>query len=209
MEVIEEYLLKVPKRLITAALKDAVKSAQLVDLIYVKDASPGIKRIKKGKRFHYILKSARIKDPAILDRINKLVIPPAWWKVWICVHENGHLQATGLDLLNRKQYRYHTLWNSLRNHTKFYRMQEFGKTLPYMRQQLQKDLSRKDLCQEKVLATVVSLMERTHIRVGNSMYEKLYGSFGITTLKDKHALVKVNNIRFTFKGKKECTMISP
>jgi len=131
-----------------------------------------------------------------------LVIPPAWENVWICHLENGHLQATGVDVKNRKQYKYHSLWNALRNQTKFYRLYEFGKVLPSIRKQLEKDLSLPGLPVEKVLALVVSLMEQTSIRVGNSAYEKLYGSFGLTTLKDKHVNVSAGNIQFVFKGKK-------
>ena len=116
--------------------------------------------------------------------------------------DNGHIQATGLDLKKRKQYRYHPLWTVLRNETKFHKMLEFGKVLPALRLSLEKDLSRKELCEEKVVATVISLMERTYIRVGNSSYEKMYGSYGLTTLKDKHVDIHGNEIHFNFKGKK-------
>ncbi len=187
---------------ISTLLKDVVKTAEAVNLVYVKDAEPGIKRIKKGKSFHYILKDKKLSDKQELERIKKLVIPPAWKDVWICVRENGHLQATGLDVKERKQYRYHPLWNSFRNQTKFYRLYEFGSNLPRMRMQLEKDLSLPGLPLEKVLALVVSLMEETHIRIGNDQYEKLYGSYGLTTLKDKHVKFSGNTVNFTFKGKK-------
>jgi DNA topoisomerase-1 len=183
-------------------LKDSVKSAEAVNLIYVKDADPGIKRIKKGKQFQYVLKDRKLKSKKELDRIKKLVIPPAWENVWICTLDNGHLQATGLDVKNRKQYRYHPLWNSLRNHTKFNNLYEFGKCLPTIRLHLEKDLSLPGLPLNKVLALVVSLMERTNIRVGNGLYEKLYGSYGLTTLKDKHVKFSGSSVQFTFKGKK-------
>jgi DNA topoisomerase I len=137
-----------------------------------------------------------------LQRIKSLVIPPAWEDVWICLLENGHLQATGIDVKKRKQYRYHSQWSMLRSLTKFYHTYEFGKVLPAIRSQIEKDISLSGLPAEKVLATVVSLMERTNIRVGNSVYEKLYGSFGLTTLKDKHVSFQGNTISFTFKGKK-------
>ena len=130
------------------------------------------------------------------------MIPPAWTSVWICPFANGHIQATGLDLRGRKQYRYHPLWNALRDQTKFHRLYEFGKALPKIRQKVEEDFKKKGLCQEKVMALVVSLMERTYIRIGNSGYEKLYGSYGLTTLKDKHVEVDGTKIKFSFKGKK-------
>ena len=183
-------------------LHDAEKSAAAVNLIYVNDHQPGINRIKKGKNFVYVSGNKTIKDEALLARIKKLVIPPAWQNVWICSEENGHLQCTGIDIKNRKQYKYHALWNSMRNHTKFYRLQSFGRVMPAIREHLEKDLSLPGLPLQKVLAAVVCLMEQTSIRVGNSMYEKLYGSFGLTTLKDKHVTIKGENMCFMFKGKK-------
>lgn len=184
-------------------MKDPVKSAKAVELIYTSDHSAeGITRKKYGKKFHYYKGGVRITSKEELARINKLVIPPAWENVWICSLENGHLQATGTDAKQRKQYRYHPLWNALRNHTKFYRMLQFGYTLPKIRLQLEKDLSLKGLQKRKVLAVVVSLMERTNIRIGNNVYEKLYGSFGLTTLKDRHVDISGQNIHFSFKGKK-------
>src|SRR5690606_2734874 len=137
-----------------------------------------------------------------LHRIQSLAIPPAWEQVWICALANGHLQATGLDSCNRKQYKYHPLWQSLRNHTKFFRLYEFGQTLPIIRQQLQRDLSLRGLPLEKVLATVVSLMAETSIRIGSNIYEKLYDSFGLTKLKNKHVKIDGNELKFIFKGKK-------
>src|SRR3954452_2165078 len=202
METTVEQIIQLPKRKIKAILKDAEKAAAAVNLVYVSDTDLGITRVKKGNSFTYLLNNQPVQDQEELKRIKSLAIPPAWENVWICALPNGHLQATGLDKLNRKQYRYHPLWNVLRNHTKFYRMIEFGKVLPKIRLQLEKDLDLPGLPVDKVLATVVSLMERTHIRVGNNMYEKLYGSFGLTTLKDKHVQVDGTHLRFTFKGKK-------
>ncbi|MDO5510075.1 MAG: DNA topoisomerase IB [Weeksellaceae bacterium] len=194
---------KIKPAKILQIMNDPEKSAKAVKLIYTNDlSSEGIERRKYGKKFHYYKDGERIKDEVEISRINKLVIPPAWENVWICAFENGHLQATGLDAKNRKQYRYHPLWNALRNHTKFYRMLQFGATLPTIRLQLEKDLALRQLDKRKVLALVVSLMERTNIRIGNNMYEKLYGSFGITTLKDKHVDIKGQKISFSFKGKK-------
>lgn len=198
----ENAVLTLPKRKIKSIIKDPVKTAGAVNLVYVTDAEPGILRVKKGSRFFYSVGLSILKEKTQIERIKSLVIPPAWEDVWICPLENGHLQATGLDTKNRKQYRYHPLWNTLRNHTKFYRLVEFGKTLPAIRLQLEKDLSLPGLPLEKVLATIVSLMERTNIRIGNNLYEKLYGSFGLTTLKDKHVNIQGNRLRFSFKGKK-------
>lgn len=187
---------------IKSILGNPEKSAQAVDLIYVHDNENGIKRIKKGKHFFYIKQETKVEDKVVLNRIKSLVIPPAWESVWICNLENGHLQATGIDVKGRKQYIYHALWNALRKQTKYYHMIQFGKVLPAIRIQVEKDLAIKVLTVEKVLALAVSLMELTNIRVGNDAYEKLYGSFGLTTLKDKHVGIKGNTITFSFIGKK-------
>jgi DNA topoisomerase-1 len=197
--------IQISDKKIKTILHDAEKSAKAVNLVYVQDTQPGIKRVKKGKGFIYMLENKKVQDGASLERIKKLVIPPAWENVWICKLDNGHLQVTGTDVKKRKQYKYHSLWNSLRNHTKFYRLHEFGKAIPSIRQQLEKDLSRPGLPLEKVLAAVVCLMEKTSIRVGNNLYEKLYGSYGLTTLKDKHVNINGPSIRFQFKGKKGVT----
>lgn len=177
-------------------------AASTANLMYVSDSETGIMRTKKGKGFTYILEEKIIKDKSILKRIKQLGIPPAWISVWICINENGHLQATGFDVKKRKQYRYHPLWNLLRNETKFHKMAELGKAFPALRLQVEKDLALKDLCEKKVIAAVISLMERTYIRIGNNSYEKLNGSHGITTLHDKHVQVNGPNIQFSFKGKK-------
>ena len=182
--------------------KDYSKAAKVADLVYVNDKAPGISRLKKGKGFVYIYDDKPLTDKEELERIRKLAIPPAWTNVWICAKENGHIQATGFDVRGRKQYRYHQLWHLLRNETKFHRLYEFGKLLPSMRLKLEEDLSKKELHEEKVIATVISLMERTYIRVGNDGYEKLYGSYGLTTLKDNHVKVSGDTIHFCFKGKK-------
>lgn len=182
--------------------KDYSKAARVADLQYVSDKEPGISRIKKGNGFTYIYEGEPVKDEETLERIRKLAVPPAWTNVWICPKENGHLQATGIDANNRKQYKYHHLWHTLRNETKFHRLYEFGKLLPSLRLKVEEDLAQKELSEEKAIATVISLMERTYIRVGNSDYEKLYGSYGLTTLKDKHVQVEGDKIKFSFKGKK-------
>jgi len=197
-----DELLKISRKRIAAISADPVKTAKAVNLVYVNDTDNGIMRVKNGTSFDYLLDNKKVNDPEHLDRIKKLVIPPAWQNVWICHLHNGHLQATGLDVKNRKQYRYHPSWNSLRNQTKFYKMHAFGLALPTIRLQLEKDLALPGLPMEKVLATIVSLMERTNIRIGSNLYEKLYGSFGLTTLKDKHVKITGNHLAFYFKGKK-------
>lgn len=200
LNLTEEIIISDKK--IKSILHDPEKSAKAVNLVYVHDTQPGISRVKKGKTFTYLKGKQKVEDEDSLNRIKKLVIPPAWENVWICADENGHLQATGIDLKKRKQYKYHNLWNHLRNHTKFYRLHQFGHFIPAIRKHIEKDLAKPGLPQEKVLATVVCLMERTSIRIGSNMYEKLYGSFGLTTLKDKHVKIKGSHLQFTFKGKK-------
>jgi len=197
-----EQLLKISKRKLRSIVKDEEKTAKAANLIYVSDKEPGIERRRKGEDFEYFYKGEKVTDIEELLRIKHLVIPPAWEKVWICKKENGHLQATGYDTKNRKQYKYHPHWNALRNHTKFYRLHDFGKALPGIRLQLEKDLSLPQLTERKVLAAVVSLMERTNIRIGNAFYEKAYGSFGLTTLKDRHVTFNGSSVKFAFKGKK-------
>jgi DNA topoisomerase-1 len=183
--------------------RDYELSAKSVKLIYVNDCMPGITREKNGNGFVYYDASKKIISNSQLERIKKLVIPPAWQRVWICPKENGHLQATGYDQLNRKQYRYHALWSGARTQTKFHKMYEFGKRLPLLREKLKIDMAKKTLTQEKVIATIVSLMERTYIRVGNEEYEKKYGSIGITTLQNSHVKINDEEIKFSFTGKKQ------
>lgn len=202
MEISIEEKIKLPKRKIKAISKDPKKLAIAIDLVYVSDSHPGIKRVKKDNDFGYLVDGKKLNDKTVFKRIKSLVIPPAWEDVWICMLENGHLQATGLDVKKRKQYRYHPHWSAIRNHTKYYRLLEFGKALPAIRQQLEKDLSLPGLPVDKVLALVVSLMEETSIRIGNNFYEKLYGSFGLTTLKDRHVEINGSGLKFIFKGKK-------
>lgn len=185
-----------------ALVNDYEKAAALASLMYVSDNEPGIERKKTSNGFTYTLAQKTIKEKPVRERIKKLAIPPAWSAVWICTHENGHIQATGVDVKKRKQYRYHSLWSLLRNETKFHKLMEFGKILPELRLKLEKDLALKELCEQKVLATVISLMERTYIRIGNAAYEKMNGSHGLSTLHDKHVQVDGSRISFSFKGKK-------
>jgi DNA topoisomerase-1 len=182
--------------------KNYERAAAAVDLVYVKDNVTGISRIQKGKKYVYTVNKRSVRDNTTLERIRRLAIPPAWTNVWICAHAAGHIQATGIDARNRKQYRYHALWNKVRSETKFHRLYEFGKALPRMRERLEKDIAIADLCERKVLATVILLMERTYIRIGNYGYEKMNGSYGLTTLKDKHVAIKKDEMNFAFKGKK-------
>jgi DNA topoisomerase-1 len=198
----DEPVLTLTHKELLRADKDYEKAAHAVNLVYVRDTMPGIRRFKKGKGFTYILEDNTLKDASQIKRIKRLAIPPAWTEVWICPLENGHIQATGLDIRKRKQYRYHGLWAHVRSETKFHRLYEFGKLLPRLRAQLEADLQIRELNQDKVLATVISLMERTYIRIGNSNYEKLYGSYGLTTLKDKHVSITGDRMRFAFRGKK-------
>ena len=144
MNIAGEGILKVSKKKLQSIVKDEEKTARAANLVYVTDKEPGIERIKSGEKFEYYYKGEKIKDDEELLRIKHLVLPPAWTKVWICKKENGHLQATGYDIKNRKQYKYHPHWNSLRNHTKYYRLLEFGKALPAIRLQLEKDLAIKN-----------------------------------------------------------------
>ena len=182
--------------------KDPAKAASLVDLVYVRGNEAGITRVKKGSTFEYTYQGGLVRDKQTLARIEKLVIPPAWENVWISPLENGHIQVTGLDARGRKQYRYHTRWNLLRSETKFHRLYEFGNALPKIRAVIEKDINGKDITQSKVMAVIISLMERTYIRVGNNEYEKLNGSYGLTTLKNRHAHINGDNIAFSFRGKK-------
>jgi DNA topoisomerase-1 len=179
-----------------------VAFAKRAQLTYVSDSQAGITRTKKGKGFSYRLNGKSVTDAETLKRIRSLVIPPAWKNVWICANPDGHLQATGYDVRGRKQYRYHSKWSASRNETKFDRLNDFGQALEKIRARVKKDLSLPGLPLNKVLATVITLMDMTGIRIGSSEYEKLYGSYGLTTMKDKHVNINGSQVRFTFKGKK-------
>lgn len=182
--------------------KDYAQAAAMVDLVYVKDDIIGISRKPQRKGFNYYFKNRPIRDTKVLERIRKLAIPPAWTNVWICAKPSGHIQATGWDVRARKQYRYHMMWNKVRSETKFHRLYEFGKALPAMREHLERDIQLTKLSVRKVLAAVILLMERTYIRIGNEGYEKMNGSYGLTTLKDKHIRFRRDEMHLAFKGKK-------
>ncbi|MBL8825493.1 MAG: DNA topoisomerase IB [Planctomycetaceae bacterium] len=180
----------------------ATRAARSARLRYVQDDQPGIRRERRGQGFRYVSSRGRtIRDPATLARIRALVIPPAWTDVWICPHAQGHLQVTGHDARGRKQYRYHDDWRRVRDETKFDRMLVFGACLPRVRRRVQRDLAGTKISRERVLATIVRLMETTAIRVGNEEYAKTNGSFGLTTLRDRHAQPTGGSLRLRFRGK--------
>lgn len=194
--------IKFTKRQIKKALQNLEDSAKVVNLVYTTDRMPGIKRVFSKGKFKYIIDDTEITDAATLLRIKSLSIPPAWENVWICSDENGHLQVTGYDSLKRKQYRYHPSWSNVRKQTKFFRMLEFGRQLPNMRERINQDLRKQGLPKEKVLATILSILDSVSLRIGNKVYANLNGSYGITTLKDKHVTIKGSKVRFCFIGKK-------
>lgn len=182
---------------------DPKVTAKAVGLRYSLNCDKGYYRKREPNGFSYLDQNGnKVKDTEVLERIKKLVIPPAWENVWISPFENGHLQVTGTDAKGRKQYRYHPEWNKIRNQSKFYRLRRFALALPDIRDQVEKDLRRKGLPYEKVVALVVKLIELTNIRIGNDAYKKLYGSFGLTTLRDKHVKFENTTVLFDFTGKK-------
>ena len=183
-------------------ITDPVEAAQVAGLRYVHDDRPGIRRVRAGRGFRYVDPNGKpIRDPATLKRIHSLVIPPAWTDIWICPRADGHIQATGRDARGRKQYRYHPRWREVRDENKYGRMVEFGKALPRIREQTDHDLALPGLCREKVLATVVRLLEKTLIRVGNEEYARENHSFGLTTMRTKHVEVDGSTVHFEFRGK--------
>jgi DNA topoisomerase-1 len=192
----------VPATVVTLSTPDPVSSARTAGLRYTTDAKPGIRRKRQGKGFTYLGSDGRIiHDAAEIARIRALVIPPAWRDVWICPDPRGHLQATGRDARGRKQYRYHPKWREVRDETKYHRMIGFAQTLPAIRRKTADDLRRTGLPREKVLATVVQLLEKTLIRVGNDEYARSNQSYGLTTLRDGHVEIKGPRVRFSFRGK--------
>lgn len=181
---------------------DPVKAAQAARLRYVSDAQPGIRRVSRGKGFAYYWPDNRpVRDQETLSRIRSLVIPPAWTSVWICPDPAGHLQATGRDDRDRKQHRYHPRWREVRDVTKYDRMLVFAQALPSVRRQVTELLKSPGLAREKVLATIVRLLEVSLVRVGNSEYARNNKTFGLTTFQDRHAKVNGEKLHFYFKGK--------
>jgi DNA topoisomerase-1 len=185
-----------------AASNDGVATAKLVGLRYVSDEVPGITRKPAKNGFRYFDADGKpIRDEDTLARIKSLAIPPAWTDVWICPRENGHIQATGRDARKRKQYRYHPRWRSVRDEVKYGRMLSFGKALPMIRKKVGKALTLPGLPREKVLATVVYLLQATMMRIGNEEYARHNKSFGLTTLRDRHVRIDGSEVEFHFRGK--------
>ncbi len=176
--------------------------AKHAGLVYVSSEAPGITRRRSGTGFSYRDPRGKIvRDAETLARIKTLAVPPAWTDVWICADENGHLQATGRDARGRKQHRYHPRFREVRDGAKFDRLTEFAKALPDIRAQVDRDMRKQGLPREKVLATIVHLLDTTLIRVGNDEYAKANKSYGLTTLKDQHAKIEGDKLRFVFTGK--------
>jgi DNA topoisomerase-1 len=185
----------------TRVVADSLEAAAEAGLHYVSD-QPGFARRRKGADFEYFdTKGKPIHDEQRLLRIERLAIPPAWSDVWICPSPNGHIQATGRDARGRKQYRYHERWREVRDENKYDRMIIFGKALPKIQKRVKKDLGLNGLPRAKVLATVVQLLERSLIRIGNEEYARENKSFGLTTMQDRHVDVKGAKLRFRFRGK--------
>jgi DNA topoisomerase-1 len=181
---------------------DPVDAAAAARLRYVIDTGPGIQRIRAGRSFRYRRNDgASVTDPLTLQRIRGLAIPPAWRDVWICPTSAGHIQAVGRDARGRKQYRYHLRWREVRDETKYSRLLHFGRALPRIRRQVRRDMERPGLPREKVLATVVHLLETTLVRIGNPEYARDNGSYGLTTLRNRHVSVRGPRLRFEFRGK--------
>jgi DNA topoisomerase-1 len=183
-------------------MSDPAMVARSAGLRYVSDDGPGIRRRRAGKGFRYIGPDGQpISDPAELERIAGLGIPPAWSDVWICALADGHIQATGRDVRGRKQYRYHARWREVRDASKYERMLAFARALPALRERVDADIAGPGLSREKVVATVVSLLERTLIRVGNVEYARNNESYGLTTMHDEHVEVAGAKLSFQFRGK--------
>jgi DNA topoisomerase-1 len=183
-------------------LYDAQAAAHAARLIHRGDSVPGYTRRRRGKRFVYVDTRGRpVKSPRVLARIRSLVIPPAWTNVWISPSPNGHIQATGRDARGRKQYKYHPQFRKLREAAKYQHIVRFGQKLPELRRRLKRDLARPGLDREKVVSAIVEVMQRTCMRVGNDCYAIANGSYGITTLRDRHAKIAGSELAFEFKGK--------
>ncbi len=203
-----DHLFTVRKRKVSSQLppdlcdRDPGNTAEQAGLRYVSDSEPGIRRQSFRKSFRYLDQDGnRVTDRRTLARIRAIVIPPAWTDVWICRFANGHLQATGRDDRGRKQYRYHPHWRTVRDEAKYGRMLQFGQALPVIRKRIDADLNRPGLSREKVLATVVRLLELTFIRIGNEEYARSNESYGLTTLTDDHVELVGSHVRFVFLGK--------
>jgi len=182
--------------------EEIIREMKNESLRYIPDTTPGYFRQKNRNVFtYYDNEGNKIKDEVTLERVKKLVIPPAWKNVWICPKKNGHLQATGIDEKGRKQYIYHEGWTRINQENKFSKIIEFGLSLPKIRQKIQYDMRHEGMDKRKIIATVIWLLEHTFVRVGNEEYQKENNSYGLTTLRNRHAKVKGNEIVFRFRGK--------
>ena len=171
-------------------------------LRFSSDQEPGIRRRRVGRGFRYLAADGDpIRDPSTLARIRALAIPPAWDEVWICPDDLGHVQAVGRDARGRKQYRYHEQWRADQESSKYARLATFGRALPAIRRRTARDMRRPGLPRDKVLATIVDLLEVTNLRIGNDEYARINRSFGLTTLRNRHAIVAGSSLRFRFRGK--------
>jgi DNA topoisomerase-1 len=183
-------------------MAELVLAAEMGGLHYVTDSVPGFSRQRKRNGFRYLDTAGRpLENPAQLARIKSLAIPPAWSDVWICPDAQGHLQATGRDARGRKQYRYHNSWREVRDEAKYERMIGFAMQLPAIRAKLDEDIRRPGLSREKVIATIIHLLDVTMIRIGNEEYAQANKSFGLTTLRNRHVTIEGAAIEFNFKGK--------
>lgn len=186
-----ENLIKAPEQVLSQ-----------IDLIYTNNNHLKINRLKRNKKFQYVINGNPISNKKDLKRIQSIGIPPAWQNVKISEFTNGHLQAIGRDSKNRKQYRYHPVWTKIRNQTKFFKMVSFAENLPLIRSSVEHDLKQKKWTQSKVIALIISLMEETHIRIGNDQYAKRNKTYGLTTLRNKHVDIYNDRLKFEFIGKK-------
>ncbi len=180
---------------------DPQDTAEAAGLVYVTDREPGVTRRRRGKGFSYHTPDGALVSDAERKRIEALVVPPAWGDVWICPRADGHLQATGRDARGRKQYRYHARWAEVRSRVKFNRLVPFGEALPQLRRRVERDLRRRDLGRDTVLALAVRLLDQTLIRIGNPEYAEANDSYGLTTLRDRHVAFDGAEVRFSFVGK--------
>lgn len=193
----------------TAENGNLISNAETLQMVkeaglrYTRDTIPGFSRIRIGEKYdYYKADGTKIEDEKVITRINKLIIPHIWENVWICPSEKGHLQATGFDKKNRKQYRYHKEWDKLRNERKFGKMLEFGQILPNVREIISNNLNLRKLTKEKVLSTVITIMDENLVRIGNKEYAKSNKTYGLSTLKDKHVKSLGGKLSLEFVGKK-------
>ena len=183
-------------------LRRSRKSATAAGLSHITDRKPGIKRLRRGRGFRYVRPNGKpVLAGSLLKRIRTLAIPPAWTRVWISVDSDSHLQATGRDARGRKQYRYHPRWREVRDENKYDRLREFGRSLPRLRRRVRRDLRSRSLTRNKVLAAIVRLLDLSGLRIGNEAYAVTNRSYGLSTLKDRHARVRKSTLHLRFRGK--------